>query len=224
MSDREAMLDALFAAAADDAPRLVYADWLDEHGEPAQAAFIRTQIELARTDPNTEEHDQADQRLNALSDQFFTELGPVAAGIVLLRSDFRRGFVDTPIDVTVAAFRDHSPRWWPRLPVRAISVELAAWNVDEFVRVPYLPRLRELVVAGDDPHGQVMPRFAKCYLLQELRVLDLNQFGLGVDAAEALANSDAFPRLEELRLPYLIRPNRGIGRLLRQKHGDACRF
>ena len=38
MSDREALLTVVFARPADDAPRLVYADWLDEHGEPAQAA------------------------------------------------------------------------------------------------------------------------------------------------------------------------------------------
>src|SRR5262245_3564126 len=41
-----ALLAGVAAAAADDAPRLVYADWLDETGRPAQAAqaeFIRRQ-------------------------------------------------------------------------------------------------------------------------------------------------------------------------------------
>jgi uncharacterized protein (TIGR02996 family) len=32
----------------DDTPRLVYADWLDEHGQPERAEFIRVQCELAR--------------------------------------------------------------------------------------------------------------------------------------------------------------------------------
>src|SRR4051812_31952597 len=31
----------------DDAPRLIYADWLDENGQPDRAEFIRVQIELA---------------------------------------------------------------------------------------------------------------------------------------------------------------------------------
>ena len=48
MSDA-ALLAAIRAAPADDAPRLVYADWLDEHGRPERAAFIRVQCELART-------------------------------------------------------------------------------------------------------------------------------------------------------------------------------
>ena len=47
---------------------------------------------------------------------------------------------------------------------------------------------------------------------------------MGLEAAEALAGTDALPRLEDLRLPYAIRPNRGIGRLLRQRFGDVCRF
>jgi uncharacterized protein (TIGR02996 family) len=48
MPDDDAFLRAIGAAPADDAPRLVYADWLDEHGQPERAEFIRVQCELAR--------------------------------------------------------------------------------------------------------------------------------------------------------------------------------
>src|SRR5688572_5456689 len=41
MSDRDALLRAIIDNPADDAPRLVYADWLDEHGDPDRAEFIR---------------------------------------------------------------------------------------------------------------------------------------------------------------------------------------
>ena len=50
MTDESALLAAIRAAPADDAPRLVYADWLDEHGRPEQAEFIRVQCDLARLD------------------------------------------------------------------------------------------------------------------------------------------------------------------------------
>ncbi len=33
---------------ADDTPRLIYADWLDEHGQAERAEFIRVQCELAK--------------------------------------------------------------------------------------------------------------------------------------------------------------------------------
>lgn len=35
--ERAPLVRAVLAAPADDAPRLIYADWLDEHGEPAEA-------------------------------------------------------------------------------------------------------------------------------------------------------------------------------------------
>src|SRR5579884_1935214 len=41
-----AFLAAINAAPRDDAPRLIYADWLDEHGDPERAEFIRIQFEL----------------------------------------------------------------------------------------------------------------------------------------------------------------------------------
>ena len=47
MTDEAAFLAAVRAAPDDDLPRLVYADWLDEHGEADRAEFIRVQCELA---------------------------------------------------------------------------------------------------------------------------------------------------------------------------------
>ena len=50
MSDEAAFLNAILANPEDDAPRLVYADWLDERGDPAseaKAAFLRALAALA---------------------------------------------------------------------------------------------------------------------------------------------------------------------------------
>src|SRR5262249_31364018 len=47
-AERDALLDAVFAHPDDDTPRLIYADWLDEHGEGVHAEFIRRQVELVR--------------------------------------------------------------------------------------------------------------------------------------------------------------------------------
>jgi uncharacterized protein (TIGR02996 family) len=49
VSDLEtAFLNAIAEAPDDDAPRLVYADWLDDNGQPARARLIREQCEQAR--------------------------------------------------------------------------------------------------------------------------------------------------------------------------------
>src|SRR4051794_24185031 len=45
---RQALLNAIRDNPDDDAPRLIYADWLDENGQPERAKFIRLQIEESR--------------------------------------------------------------------------------------------------------------------------------------------------------------------------------
>jgi len=48
MTDEEALLQAIHDAPEDHGPRLVYSDWLEEHGNSERAEFIRVQCELAR--------------------------------------------------------------------------------------------------------------------------------------------------------------------------------
>jgi len=48
--DERAFLRAICAEPGDDTPRLVFADWLQEHDRPERAEFIRVQVELARTE------------------------------------------------------------------------------------------------------------------------------------------------------------------------------
>lgn len=45
MDQQEAFLRAIAAAPDDDVTRLVYADWLEEHGELRKAEFLRLECE-----------------------------------------------------------------------------------------------------------------------------------------------------------------------------------
>jgi len=47
LTDHTPFLNTVLADPTSDAPKLVYADWLEERGECDRAEFIRTQIELA---------------------------------------------------------------------------------------------------------------------------------------------------------------------------------
>ncbi len=47
MNEEQLLLNAVLANPLDDAPRGVYADWLDDHGQSERAEFIRVQIRLA---------------------------------------------------------------------------------------------------------------------------------------------------------------------------------
>src|SRR5262245_62168156 len=50
MTDREVLWRAVIENPADDAPRLVLADWLDEQGDPDRAEFIR--LAVANVNPD----------------------------------------------------------------------------------------------------------------------------------------------------------------------------
>lgn len=51
MSERRAFIDAIIANPADDTVRLVFADWLQEHGQEDYATYIRWQIKGHFTHP-----------------------------------------------------------------------------------------------------------------------------------------------------------------------------
>lgn len=48
MTAEAALLAPILANPTDDTPRLVFADWLEEGGQPERAEFIRVQCEIAR--------------------------------------------------------------------------------------------------------------------------------------------------------------------------------
>jgi uncharacterized protein (TIGR02996 family) len=57
--EEAAFLRAAHAAPRDSAPRLVYADWLDERGQPSLAAFIRVCERLRPLDPEQATRERA---------------------------------------------------------------------------------------------------------------------------------------------------------------------
>jgi uncharacterized protein (TIGR02996 family) len=65
-ADEDAFLRAIAENPADDLPRLVYADWLDEHGHHGRAEFVRLDCERRRSRPTGREWETTDARLRRL--------------------------------------------------------------------------------------------------------------------------------------------------------------
>src|SRR5262249_62177187 len=70
MREREALLAAVCENPDDDAPRLVFADWCEEHGESERAEFIRGQLRLAAMDRNDPEREALDRRSSELWNKY----------------------------------------------------------------------------------------------------------------------------------------------------------
>ena len=65
----EAFLRAICEEPDEDAHRLVYADWLDEHDQPERAEFIRVQCALAKIDTDDPRRPELAAREKALIDE-----------------------------------------------------------------------------------------------------------------------------------------------------------
>lgn len=106
---QSAFIAAIVASPDDDLPRLVYSDWLEEHGQSDRAEFIRVQCELAKVPDhfrwgNGEDDVSDNPRYFLLREQGKTLLRSTDAEMYNLyhracwppsRFTFRRGFLDT---------------------------------------------------------------------------------------------------------------------------------
>lgn len=96
MPSSNPFLGAILAQPDDDTPRLVYADWLEEHGDADRARFIRAQCELTRLPAWDRRH----QELTWVANDLYARHGarwraelPALDGIAW--GEFERGFVST---------------------------------------------------------------------------------------------------------------------------------
>src|SRR5262245_29492560 len=100
MDERRALLAAILTEAEEDTPRLVFADWLDEHDEPERAAFIRLQCELVRLPANDPARAAVEQKAAQLhrenAQRWLEPLGPLTQFVRNENIDnlwFHRGLV-----------------------------------------------------------------------------------------------------------------------------------
>jgi uncharacterized protein (TIGR02996 family) len=122
----DAFLQAILESPDDDTPRLIYADWLEEHGQPERAEFIRLQCLLARMpvdDPRQHKRKARERELAAANGK--TWIGPLVG--LVTDWQLRRGFVEC-ITIMWRAFRncheDYLFRLTPLRELRPLSCSL----------------------------------------------------------------------------------------------------
>jgi uncharacterized protein (TIGR02996 family) len=177
-----ALLRAVLADPDDDAPRLNYADLLDEHGDCDRAEFIRLQIERARRprrDPTRIYYgDRENALLEAHGAQWLAPLPEAARRHV----KFERGFPGR-VEPELTDFLSWDDTLWQVAPVTAL------WLGDRWLRDG---EYRE----GLDKEREMRALAAKPQLAH-VRTLDLTESGYFV-----LADLDIFftsPHLSKLR-------------------------
>jgi len=210
--DEPAFLRSVAAAPADDTPRLVYADWLDEHGQPVRAEFIRLQVEIAKLETKSravvDRNSHLWRRQQELLDEHTPELlGPLAGLSPHVEVEFHRGFV-SEVTLDAGAFLEHAAELAAVLPRPAVSVERVATRLADFLASPHLDCVNRIGVYDHDvftvyeslPAVPDVPTLLDATgKLTRLELLDLEGCQIGDHGAVVLAMTD-FPALTEVDL------------------------
>jgi uncharacterized protein (TIGR02996 family) len=238
MPDEDAFLRAVIDNPEDDLPRLVYADWLDEHGDPERAEFVRVQCAMARPPMSKADFERWFSRSQELLSVHRERwLGPLAEFVEW--SWFRRGFVYT-ITLNAAALLARAEAIWRTAPIQRVVLKnawevtdrlatcvhlgrltglsldnnrLAADEVDTLLTSPYLARLQTLDLGGNLFGTETVVRLSNTPALSGLRELDLSHNDVGARGVTALHQSPYLQGLARLKLNGAAIGARGVAAL-----------
>jgi uncharacterized protein (TIGR02996 family) len=160
VTKNDAFLGAIIETPDDDLPRMVYADWLTDQGDP-RGEFIHVQCLLGQMTEEDPRRPQLEAREGELLGRHQDGwLGPLRR--LLSRWTFRRGFLDT-VAVPAGVHLANPAVAWPAT-VRRVEVDLVGFEVPleaiefvpesvarENVLLPVGFRGRTLVLAMTDP-------------------------------------------------------------------------
>ena len=200
MPSDPAFVAAVCDAPEDDAPRLVYADWLDDHGEADRAELIRVQVERARL-PKEGPRAQAlkareDALLKARRDDWLRELPAWAR----LAAGFVRGFVGAVV-ARSREFLKGAAVLFRRAPVRQVCLlGLTDAQAAALAASPFLEHLTGLEVGANSLTGAGWRALVVAPGLANVAALELTAHSFSPAEAHALAYAPHLPNLTRLLL------------------------
>ena len=209
----QAFLDTIVANIDDDAPRLVYADWLDEQGDRDRAEFIRVQVDRARRPA----WDAAQVRLRLREQELLTQHGERwLAELPAIRGarweGFRRGVVAEVSFTSFEAMRASAHACRAVAPVEAVTVRWPRRREGSRVATR-IAELRELSLTGRPGGDDEIAWLADSPQLATLR--SLRARGLWAEGLGRLVASPHLVGLKALHLPSNNLGNAGLSALTR---------
>ena len=191
MTDRIAFLHAIARRPDDDLPRLIFADWLDEHGEPDRAEFIRLQCLATPTDADS-------RRIEELETMHRAAWVEPLAG-TFFRAEFRRGFVDHAV-LPAATFLKHGADLRRQTPLRGVTLLGVRRVLPDLLRGPLLAGLAALHLTGGRLGDDGARLLANSAALKGLTTLRLGDNVISDAGVTALARSPHLAGLTSLVL------------------------
>jgi uncharacterized protein (TIGR02996 family) len=209
MTHEKAFIQAIRETPNDDAPRLIFADWLEEHGQADHAEFIRVQCRIMHLTEKEPEQALLSARAEELLCGHWDEwVGPLRTivgpwrdryGEGWMRDEyhpdglrrFQRGFVDA-LGLDAENFLRYADQLKRLVPLRELRFWRAGRCADRLAKEPQLAGLSVLSFLDyyDAPvTGGDAALLAQSPYLHGLSALYLGRNSLGDDGVEALARA-----------------------------------
>jgi uncharacterized protein (TIGR02996 family) len=204
MSDEKALLGAIWEHPHEDAPRLVYADWLEEHGQRERAEFIRVQVELARMSywddsPRKLELLRAEERLKRLHGPSWRTEVPGSTRQV----EFSRGFILPSRRLSSKGFLRLQPGTFDAAPQWKVTITGASSALRLAFASPLLARAVNLDLrAGRNPPDDLFVWLAGAEHLRHLMTLAVTGIPVAPSALSVFLRSAVASSIQSLWLNY----------------------
>ena len=217
------LLRAVVEAPSDYAPRIVYADWLSERGDP-RGEMIALACKLRSGDIYFSEREAARARvgqlLRAHESRWAGEMG-LPDGTVS-RRHWSAGFVESIEATSASSFLRVANAAMARTPILRMSLlDITAGQLEQLVSAPWAARLQGLKLLGDSGE-KIAEILAGAPSLAKLERLNLCSMELSPDAAEALASSSHLRNLRRLALTANAIGDEGVAALARSEVLARC--
>jgi uncharacterized protein (TIGR02996 family) len=211
MDDEAAFLRAIRERPDDDLPRLIFADWLEEHAGTwrdaardfaDRAEFIRLQCAMARNDEQELKHwpDPDGRRGELLSKKNRAEWEQPLRALGAPFDLFRRGFPEA-VTMSASDFARHAGELFDIAPIR----QLKLYSPDDsdapvLAAFPHMRNLTMLDLGNNNIGSAGISDLATSPHLKNLTTLNLGYNPIGDASARALAESPHMAKLTTLDL------------------------
>jgi uncharacterized protein (TIGR02996 family) len=208
MNHEQAFLQAIRETPDDDAPRLIYADWLEEQGgaaRTARAAFIRIQCRLDELPDDDPTRDRLEDDAADLLAEHEAEWTQPLHGIA---EDWRfsRGFIEH-IRIRGDNLMTHAESLFDRTPLRSLHLQMHRNDVSHLAACPQLRWVSTLDFTRCQLNDRALQLLLTSPHLEQLCALNLDGNDINTPGIQSLLHSPLFAKLRSLDLSR----NRAVG-------------
>ncbi len=200
--------------------RLVYADWLEEQGDP-RAEFIRVQCELAQLTDDAPRWAGLKARETELLERH-GQAWQAPLRRLVRGASFRCGFVEE-VTMEAAVFLQRAENLYRLAPVRYLRVIDGGRRINELAACPHLAHLTSLQLNANYIGDVGALALAESPHVTGLTFLHLGHNNIRDRGAEFLAVSNRLAALATLDLSYNLITTRGARALGRTRQLPALR-